>query len=101
MDFYHYYKSRKGKMLNLLKEVVHRESPSGEKKSVDACSSFVIGEFKKTGAKVTRYPQKEIGDLYLVEYPPTGLREEKEQVLILTHIDTVWPVGKIKKMPFS
>jgi glutamate carboxypeptidase len=100
MNFYHYYKSRKGKMLHLLKEVVHRESPSNEKKAVDACSSFVIGEFKKTGAKVTRFPQKETGDFYLAEYPPSGLKDERSQVLILTHIDTVWPVGKIKKMPF-
>lgn len=99
MDFYYYYKSRKGEMINLLKEIVNRESPSGDKKAVNTCSAFVIEEFKKVGARITRFPQKEIGTLYLIEYP-ASMPKEKEQMLILTHIDTVWPVGKIQKMPF-
>lgn len=100
MDFYHYYKSRKGEMINLLKEMVSRESPSGDKKAVDACSSFVIEEFKKTGANIIRFPQKEIGTLYVAEYPHPAPKTITEQILLLTHIDTVWPVGKIHTMPF-
>lgn len=99
MDFYYYYKSRKGEMINLLKEIVNLESPSNDKKAVNACSAFVIEEFKKIGARITRFPQKEIGSLYFIEYP-ASVSKEKEQMLILTHIDTVWPVGKIQKMPF-
>jgi len=100
MDFYYYFKSRQGEMVSLLKEIVGRESPSGDKEAVNACSSYVIEELRKTGAKITRFPQKEIGTLYLAEYPSSRLKENKEQILILTHIDTVWPVGKIHKMPF-
>ncbi len=100
MDFFYYFKSRQGEMIGLLKEIVGLESPSGEKKAVDTCSSYVIDELKKTGAKITRFPQKELGTFYLAEYPSSGLKEKKEQILILTHIDTVWPVGKIHKMPF-
>lgn len=100
MDFYYYFKSRQGEMVRLLKEIVGRESPSGDKKAVNVCSSYVIEELRKTGAKITRFPQKEIGTLYLAEYPSSRLKEKKEQILILTHIDTVWPVGKIHKMPF-
>jgi len=100
MDFFYYYKSRQGEMIRLLKEIVGLESPSGEKKAVDTCSSYVIDELKKTGAKITRFPQKDLGTFYLAEYPSSGLKEKKEQILILTHIDTVWPVGKIRKMPF-
>lgn len=100
MDFYHYYKSRKGEMINLLKEMVNRESPSGDKKAVDACSSFVIEEFKKTGANIIRFPQKKIGALYVAEYPHPAPKTKTEQILLLTHIDTVWPVGKIHTMPF-
>jgi len=100
MDFNYYFKSVQGKMVNLLKEIASFESPSGDKKAVDACSSFVVEEFKKAGARITRFPQKEIGNLYLAEYPSSRLKEKKEQILLLTHIDTVWPVGKIHKMPF-
>lgn len=87
-------------MVSLLKEIVSRESPSADKKAVDVCSSFVVDELRKTGAKVLRFPQKEIGNLTLAQYPPSKPREGKEQILILTHLDTVWPVGKIQRMPF-
>jgi glutamate carboxypeptidase len=100
MDFNQYFKSRQGEMVNLLKNIVGRESPSQDKKAVDSCSSFVAAEFKKAGTKITRYPQKRIGDFYLVEYPAAGDRAGEAPILILTHIDTVWPVGKIGKMPF-
>ena len=100
MDFNRYFQSRQGEMINLLKKVVTMESPTPDKAAVDACSAFVLNEFKKTGAKLTRFPQKDIGDLHLIEYTPAGLKKESEQILVLIHLDTVWPVGKIDKMPF-
>ena len=100
MDFNMYFKSRQGEMIHLLKNIVGRESPTQDKKAVDACSAFVVGEFKKTGAKVTCFPQKKIGDLHLVEFPGSIKSPANERILVLTHIDTVWPVGKIDKMPF-
>ena len=87
-------------MLNLLKELVQLESPSTDRKAVNKCSAFLVQELKKNGAKITRYPQEEIGDLYVAEYPAKKSKERKEQILLLTHIDTVWPVGKIDEMPF-
>ena len=100
MEFRHYFKSRQGEMVNLLKELVSLESPSTDKKAVDKCTEFLIKEFKKTGAKITRFPQKNIGDLFTVQYPALKSKTKKEQILVLTHIDTVWPVGKIQSMPF-
>jgi len=100
MDIINYFKSRQEEMINFLKEIVTRESPSTDKKAVDFCSSFLIKEFKKLETKITRFPQHDIGDLYLIEYPPSNIEVKKDQILVLTHLDTVWPVGKIKKMPF-
>ncbi len=100
MDFNLFFKSRQGEMVHLLKNIVSRESPSQDKKAVDACSAFVVGEFKKTGAKVTRFPQEKIGDLHLIEFPGSFKAPANERILVLTHIDTVWPVGRIDKMPF-
>jgi glutamate carboxypeptidase len=100
MEFHHYFKSRQGEMVKLLKELVNLESPSLDKKAVDKCSDFIIKEFKKMGAKITRFPQKKIGDLYTAHYPAQKSKAKKEQILVLTHIDTVWPVGRIQNMPF-
>jgi glutamate carboxypeptidase len=100
MDFNQYFKSRQGEMVTLLKQIVSRESPSQDKKAVDACSAFVTAEFRKTGARITRIPQKKTGDFYVVDYPASGKPPADGQILVLVHIDTVWPVGKIVKMPF-
>jgi glutamate carboxypeptidase len=101
MDLIGYFKSCQNEMYSFLEKIVSRESPSADKNAVDVCSTFLVNEFRKLGAKVTRFPQKEIGDLYLVEYPYPDVKVKKEQVLLLTHLDTVWPVGKIKDMPFK
>lgn len=100
MEFMHYFKSRQGEMVNLLKQAVHHESPSSDKKAVDKCSQFIIKEFRSVGTKITRYPQKKIGDLHTVQYPALKSKLKKESILVLTHIDTVWPVGRIQNMPF-
>jgi len=57
-------------------------------------------EFKKAGARISQFPQKKIGTLYVAEYPSPVPKSVSEQILLLLHVDTVWPVGKIHKMPF-
>ena len=100
MDFNQYFRSRQGEMINLLKQLVSLESPSNDKKAVDACSAFAAGEFRKAGGRITRLPQKNTGDFHIVEFPAPAKGDGEGQVLVLSHIDTVWPVGKIAQMPF-
>ena len=100
MDFRLYFRSRQGEMVHLLKQLTMLESPTHDKKAVDACAAFVAREFKRTGCKVTILPQKDIGDLTVAEFAPGRLKDADDEILVLTHIDTVWPVGKIVKMPF-
>jgi glutamate carboxypeptidase len=100
MDFRLYFRSRQGEMVHLLKQLVTLESPTSDKKAVDACGSFAAKELKKVGCKVTTLPQKDTGDLTVAEFAPGRVRDADDEILVLTHIDTVWPVGKIAKMPF-
>jgi glutamate carboxypeptidase len=100
MDFRLYFRSRQGEMVHLLKQLAMLESPTHDKKAVDACAAFVAREFKRIGCKVTTLPQKDIGDLTVAEFAPGRLKDADDEILVLTHIDTVWPVGKIAKMPF-
>ncbi len=100
MHFQQYFKSRQGEMVGLLKELVGRESPTLDKKSVDACSAYLADRLRAIGAKVTRVPQKKTGDFHVFEYPGREDRSLDGRLLVLTHIDTVWPVGRIAKMPF-
>ena len=100
MDFRLYFRSRQGEMVHLLKQLTMLESPTHDKKAVDACAAFVAREFKRIGCKVTTFPQKDIGDLTVAEFAPGRLKDADDEILVLTHVDTVWPVGTIVKMPF-
>jgi glutamate carboxypeptidase len=100
MDFMQYFKSRQGEMINLLKELVQLESPTSDKRAVDACSVFLADQLRKSGTRVTRIPQKDVGDFHLAEYPAKADRDLDGEILVLLHADTVWPVGRIVKMPF-
>jgi len=100
MDFRLYFRSRQGEMVHLLKQLVMLESPTGDKKAVDACAAFVARELKRVGCRVTLHPQKEIGDLVVAEFAPGRVKDADDEMLVLGHIDTVWPLGKLAKMPF-
>ena len=100
MDFPLYFKSRQGEMVHLLKQLASLESPADDKKAVDACSAFAAREFRKLGCKITVVPQKDIGDLTVIEYAPGRVKSADDEILVLTHIDTIWPMGKIARMPF-
>jgi len=100
MDFLRYFKSRQGEMVSRLKTLVQLESPTSDKKAVDKCSAAIISELSQSGAKIKKIPQNDIGDLFLAEYPAGNLKESEKPILILTHTDTVWPVGTIERMPF-
>jgi glutamate carboxypeptidase len=100
MDFQQYFKSRQGEMIALLKELVRLESPTSDKKAVDSCSAYLASKFQSVGAKVTRYVQKTVGDFHIFEYPAKETRSQEGRILVLTHSDTVWPVGRLAKMPF-
>jgi glutamate carboxypeptidase len=100
MDFRLYFRSRQGEMVHLLKQLVTLESPTDDKKAVDACAAFVARELKRVGCRITVHPQKDIGDLVVAEFAPGRVKDADDEILVLGHIDTVWPLGKLTKMPF-
>jgi len=100
MDFQRIFQSRRGQMVRLLRTLVRLESPTSDKKAVDACQSCLASLFRKAGMKVVRVPMRRIGDLLVIESKPAGADGRRKPLLILTHADTVWPVGQIKTRPF-
>lgn len=100
MDFLRYFRSRQGEMVRMLKNLVQLESPTTEKKAVDRCCAEVLKQLAGLGGRVRKFPQREVGDLHLVEFGWPGTRNSGGPILILTHIDTVWPLGTIDRMPF-
>lgn len=86
-------------MTGLLSRFVRAESPSFDKAAVDRFGRIVASEWKRRGASVTLLRQAERGDHVRAEWPARGTRA-KGQILILGHLDTVYDLGTLARMPF-
>ena len=90
-------------MLDLLRRFVEVESPSADKAAVDRCMQLAAEAGRETGGKVRWHRQKMYGDVLEVRFPAErGVAATRKQpLLLLGHLDTVWPVGALAKMPFK
>jgi len=95
-----FFRSRRGEMIGFLKELVLAESPTNDKKAVDACGAVFLAKCGRLGVRVTRFPQRARGDFHLIEYPAKEDDRLDGRLLLLAHSDTVWPVGRLAAMPF-
>lgn len=92
-------------MLRLLKRFVLCESPTDSKPAVDRFGRLVAAEWEKRGAKIEFHPHKRAGNHVRVAWPAilahrAGISARAGQILVLGHLDTVYDLGTIKKMPF-
>lgn len=90
---------RQDQLLASLEEIVRLESPSTDKAAVDKLVQHLRSECEKRGATIESHPQAEWGDLTVASWPGTG--SEDGQILVMTHIDTVWPIGTIERLPWK
>ena len=93
--FLQYAQSHNDEILATLKELVERESFTADKAGVDRLGAWIRGQLKDVGASVQVLPNQSLGDNLLAHFG-----EGDGQVLILCHIDTVWPPGTIEELPF-
>src|SRR5690606_9833509 len=80
---------------SLLKLLVETESPSHDKAAVDKVGLIVAEEARKLGAHVETVENVETGN-HVISKWGSG----KNQILFLCHLDTVFPLDTIKKMPY-
>jgi glutamate carboxypeptidase len=86
-------------MTRLLGQFVRAESPSFDKAAVDRLGRIVAEEWKRRGARVTLERRRERGDHVRAEWNPPANRP-REQVLVLGHLDTVYGLRTLARMPF-
>jgi len=90
---------REAAMTRLLGQFVSAESPSFDKSAVDRFGKIVAAEWRRRGARVTVLRRRERGDHVRAEWNPRGNRA-RGQVLVLGHLDTVYGLGTLARMPF-
>jgi len=85
-------------MLERLRKLVEIESPSGDKAAVNRAADVVAAWCAELGGRVKRHKQKEHGDLLEISFGP--VKRKEKPVLLLGHLDTVWEMGTLAKMPW-
>jgi glutamate carboxypeptidase len=89
---------RKPEMLEMIAELVGIESPTEDPAGVNRCVALVEGWIRASGGKSQRFRQRTAGDLLVGRFGPA--RSVGKPLMLLGHLDTVWPQGTLKKMPF-
>lgn len=82
-------------MTALLQQLVETESPSNEKSAVDRVGALLAETSRNLGAAVTIHPQKKRGNQIVAQWG-----QAEGGILLMGHIDTVFPLGTLKTMPF-
>ena len=85
-------------LLKLAERLVRAESPSDEKTAVDSCGELAASHASSLGGRVRIHKQRDFGDVIEARF---GSRRASsaDRILVLGHIDTVWPLGTLKTMP--
>jgi len=86
-------------MVNLLKLLVESESPSAVKNAVDRVGAIVADEARRLGAEVQLAPIMDAGDHVIARFQPSS-PSHPSPILLLCHMDTVFPLGTLEKMPY-
>lgn len=89
--------ARAAATLDTLRALVEFESPSSEKEAVDRLVDYLVGEINERGGSVERVAQPEFGDLLVARWPG----DDRDPLLVMTHIDTVWPIGTLERIPYQ
>src|ERR1700733_8002561 len=87
-------------LMELTRKLVQVESPSDDKAAVDACVSLAATHAKALDGRVRMHRQKGFGNFVEVRFGRHSTQAAAKPILLLGHLDTVWPLGTLRRMPF-
>lgn len=86
----------------LLKNLVETESPSHNREAVNRVGALVAEEARQLGAQLEIISNQETGNHIVARFSPIHPSSFNlhPSILLLCHMDTVFPLGILAKMPF-
>jgi len=96
-DQLRYFHKRQKDIVESIRQLVELESPSDIKQSVDRVGTVLASRFGELGGKIKVHLAEKFGNHLQVDFRARG--DKSKPVLLLGHMDTVYPIGTISKMP--
>ncbi|HZQ18105.1 MAG TPA: M20 family metallopeptidase [Terriglobales bacterium] len=93
-----YFEKQQSRIVDSIRQLVEIESPSDLKQAVDRLGTVVGSRFAELGGRVHLHHAEKFGDHLQIDFKSTGGAKQKP-ILLLGHLDTVYPIGTISKMP--
>jgi glutamate carboxypeptidase len=90
--------ARESALLRQLRALVEIESPSDDKAAVDRAGDWAAAQCTTLGGTVKRHRQRAFGDVLELRFGRTT--KATTRTLLLGHLDTVWPMGTLRTMPW-
>src|ERR1700722_4248992 len=91
-----YFQERTDPIVQTIRQLVEIESPTDNKPAVDQLGALLAGRFEALGGHAKFHRVQNFGDHLQVDF--AGARKGKP-VLLLGHLDTVYPIGTLTTMP--
>jgi glutamate carboxypeptidase len=79
-----------------LRDLVRLESPSDDRSAVNRCVAHLEDLARPLSARTKRHKQRSFGDILELRFGPAS----RKPILLLGHLDTVWPLGTLPSMPW-
>tara|TARA_B100001167_G_scaffold101964_1_gene62317 strand:+ start:413 stop:1543 length:1131 start_codon:yes stop_codon:yes gene_type:complete len=95
-EFLNYAENNAQDILGTLKTMVELESFTSDKQGTDALSDYLIQRLHELGAETTVIPQDQVGNHVVAD-----IEGGEGRIMLLCHMDTVWPKGTIEDRPFT
>jgi glutamate carboxypeptidase len=90
--------ANEGRLRSRLRQLVEVESPSEDKAGVENAINVVQEWLKSLKTQLKRHKNAHFGDVLEVRFGPA--RSKRGRLMLLGHLDTVWPLGTLKSMPW-
>src|SRR5262245_21665593 len=94
-----HYAARREAILKSIRKLVERETKSREESRLDEMAGHVAPQFREIGGQVELIPHTGYGTHLRARFD-FGHGGAGRGVLVVGHLDTVWPVGSLERLPF-
>ena len=95
----HHITTLEPQLIARLKELVQQESPSEDPTAINAAMALAEQYARAIGGRAKYHRQKKYGDVLELRFGPH--KSTLKPILLLGHLDTVWPLGTLDQMPWK